>query len=117
MLPTQSHIYYKENPNLKEAFKLCRTYFQYGLIPLRLTKKNDEHKETMKWENSVMNSAISFITSVFTIREKEDNHELLELVIKSTDETCCDLTGNGRMISIGGHSVHQSCNIKDTMKD
>ena len=124
-IPINATLYLKDGgdgagsmPKLKSAQSTddAEHIFQYGLIPLRLTEKNNEHKETVKWENSVMNSARSF-RSVFTIREKEDNHELLELVIKSIDGARRDLNENGTLISVGGQNVHLSCNIKDTMKD
>ena len=90
--------------------------FQYGIIPLKLTVKDENGDETTKWENKVMNAASCF-RSVYTIREKEDNEELLDLVIKSTDKARSELNSNGIEISINNETVHVECDIKDTMKD
>ena len=52
------------------------------------------------------------------IREKESDDELLQFVIKETDNARNDLNRNGVIIQVGdGEEVHVSCMIKDTMKD
>ena len=58
-----------------------------------------------------MKSARSF-RSIFTIREKEDNPELLQLVVKSTDEARNHLNQHGTSIFVDGKNLHLQCDIK-----
>ena len=91
--------------------------FQYGMIPLKLTKKVvGEDEEEVVWKNPVPNSARS-LRPVYLIREEETDPDLLQLVIKNTDDSRKNLNQNGMNLAVGGETVHVSCNIKDTMKD
>ena len=90
--------------------------FQYGMIPLKLTKKVGENDEEVAWKNPVPNSARS-LRPVYLIREEETDPDLLELVIKNTDDSRNDLNKNGMNLTVGNETIHVSCNIKDTMKD
>ena len=104
-------------PKLKNASSVDdeEHIFQYGLIPLKLTQTRNDN-EVVIWDNAVMNSAKT-LRSLFLIRDKEDNPELLELVIKSTDEARQQLNENGITISYQGSEVNMKIQIKDSMKD
>ena len=93
----------------------CDHIFQYGIIPLKLTHIVGD-KEEILWKNKVPNAARS-LRPVFLIREVESNPELLNFVIKETDEARNDLNENGVKINAGEEEVHVSCVIKDSMKD
>ena len=63
--------------------------FQYSMIPLKLTKVG-ENDEEVAWKNPVPNSARS-LRPVYLIREEETDPDLLEFVIKNTDDSRNDL--------------------------
>ena len=124
-VPTNLKLYLKDGgdgagsmPKLKSAKCVFdkEHIFQYGIIPLKLTVKDDNGEEITKWENKVMNAA-SYFRSVYTIREKEDDEELLNLVIETTDRARSELNSDGFEISINNEKFHVECDIKDTMKD
>ena len=70
----------------------------------------------MKQENTVMNSLSTF-RSVCMIREKENNEDLLTLVVKKTDQARESLNTNGIDLLFDDNNVHVEIDIKDTMKD
>lgn len=124
-VPSKAKLYLKDGcdgagsmPKLKskQSVSDAEHIFQYGFIPLKLTETDENGVETAKWENQVMNSPSTF-RSVYTIREKENNDELLELVIKNTDKARNDLNQMGIDISLNEKNIHINIDIKDSMKD
>ena len=102
-------------PSLKSKVAVddSENIFQYGIIPLKMTKVNDDDvSEDVVWVNPVPNSARS-LRPVYLIREKETNKELLHEVVHKTDEARNHLNTNG--VIVDGHYV--KVDIKDTMKD
>ena len=89
--------------------------FQYGLTPLRLTQTigNDEVEV---WLNKTPNSAHA-VRPLYLIREKEDNPELLNLVVKEVDAARKTLNKEGFKMDVDGERIECSCVIRDTMKD
>ena len=79
-----------------------------------LTRKVGDTKEIL-WKNKVPNAAWSLI-SVYLIREKESNTDLLNIVIKETDKAQNKLNRNGVTVEVG-EEVFVSCVMKDSMKD
>ena len=58
--------------------------FQYGIIPLKLTKcEEGKDEEVVVWKNPVPNSARS-LRPIYLIREKESDPDLLQLVVVTT---------------------------------
>ena len=96
----------------KKAVNDKQNMFQYGIIPLKMTKINANATEELVWSNPVPNSARS-LRPVYLIRDKETNKNLLDEVIPTTDEARNDLNNNGTLI--GGKLVQ--IDIKDSMKD
>ncbi len=124
-VPENSKLYLKDGcdgagsiPKLKSVKSVndAETIFQYGIIPLKLVTKNEDGVEVVKWENTVMNSPSTF-RSVYTIREKETNDDLLKLVVKKTDQARESLNRNGIDLLFDDNNVHVEIDIKDTMKD
>ena len=70
----------------------------------------------MKCENTVMNSQSTF-RSVCRIREKENNEDLLTLVVKKTDQARESLNRNSIDLLFDDIKVYVEIDIKDTMKD
>ena len=68
------------------------------------------------WKNQTPNSARS-LCPIFLIREKEDDPDLLQLVIKESDAARKSLNTNGFDVSVNGEVLKIACKIKDTMKD
>ena len=89
--------------------------FQYGIIPLKLTAGTEDNEKVL-WKNLVPNSATS-LRPVYLIRESENRDELLNFVIKSTDQARNKLNESGLKVSVAEKSMHVSCAIKDSMKD
>lgn len=123
-LPVDVKLYIKDGgdgagsmPKLKTASAVDEEehIFQYGIIPLKLIQTTNG-VEVVKWSNPVMNSAKT-LRSVFLIREKEENHELLDLVVKTTDAARNSLNHEGIDIDFEGNVYHIYLDIKDTMKD
>lgn len=90
--------------------------FQYGIIPLKLTSGDN-----IIWQNKVPNSARS-LRPIYLIREVEDDKNLLNFVIKETDQARNDLNSHGVKIGINVNGTdltefHVACKVKDTMKD
>ena len=99
----------------KKSVDDAHNIFQYGIIPLRLTQ-NIQGDEQEVWCNPVPNSSRSLRPS-HLIRELETDADLLDLVIKETDQVRKEFNQNGIKMLVGGVEITLHCNIKDTMKD
>ena len=84
---------------------------QYSIILLHLTSGNE-----VIWKTRSPNSADSLM-SVFLICEKENDQELLNLVIPTTDNARTNLNKNDITINCKNQNIHLHIDIKDTMKD
>ena len=88
-------------------------------IPLHLTSNNE-----VIWKNPSPNSADS-LRPVFLMHEKENDQELLTLVIPNTDNARTNLkmkiikleNENGINVNYKNQNMHLHIDIKDTMKD
>ena len=89
--------------------------FQYGIIPLKLVRNVDGNQQIL-WQNKVPNSARS-LRPIYLIREVETDAELLDFVIKRTDQARNDLNTNGLCITLDNEIHNILCVMKDTMKD
>ena len=100
----------------KKAADDAEHIFQYGLTPLRLTQTSDNNDVVDIWNNKTPNSPHA-LRPIYLIREKEDDPNLLNLVIKQVDAARKTLNEDGFEILVDGEVIKCSCVIKDTMKD
>ena len=85
--------------------------FVYRIIPLSI-KRNSK----IIWRNQIPNSS-ECLRPVYLIREKENDHVLLNYVLTSTDNARDTINKNGLFLSFDDISLNISITIKDTMKD
>ena len=90
--------------------------FQYGLTPLKLVCTRTNHVDEIMWKNETPNSAM-FVRPVYLIREMETDPELLQEVIKTTDQARDSLNNDGMVVEFNSSNVDMNLFIQDTMKD
>ena len=107
-----------QQPKLKSSKTITskQNMFQYGLTPLKLVCTRDTGVKEIMWENRSPNSAMA-VRPLYLIRELETDPELLEEVIKTTDQAREHLNNESIMLDLYSIKVDIYFFIQDTMKD
>ena len=90
--------------------------FQYGITPLKLTRRRDDGTNDVLWENHTPNAPRT-LRPLFLIRESETNPDLLKLVILKTDTARKQLSVDGVCAKVGDKFINVKIKIYDSMKD
>ena len=100
----------------KKAVNSKQNMFQYGLTPLKLICTRNTGVKEIMWENHSPNSAMA-VRPIYLIRESETDPELLEEVIKTTDQAREKLNNETLVLELNSKKVDMHFYIQDTMKD
>lgn len=96
----------------KEMKDAAPNMFVYGIIPLQININGN-----VVWKNPTPNSP-ECLRPVYLIREKEDDEELKEYVITSTDAARSSLNAEGMVVVLkNNQAINVGIKIMDTMKD
>ena len=99
----------------KKTKENAQTMFQYSLLPLRAETVSEP--PVVIWRNSAPNSPHS-LRSLYLIREKEDDEELLAHVVPETDKCRKKMEENGINIELRDKRViNVAVKLIDSMKD
>ena len=90
--------------------------FTYAFTPLKLTQtlaENGNEVEKTVWENPAPNSPF-YLRPIFLIRETEDDEDLLQLVIPSTDKARDQMNSRGITLNCNTGSDNSSNDLEDS---